>query len=86
MIEDRIKELPPELRKEVEEFVEFLLEKRGRKRGTYLRQGWAGALRDLRDKYTSVELQHKVSEWRIGGIQEHSQSPTCNGHHEGSEG
>ncbi|HUT04438.1 MAG TPA: hypothetical protein VM163_11160 [bacterium] len=20
----------------------------------------------LRDKYTSVELQHKISEWRIG--------------------
>jgi len=27
---------------------------------------WAGALKDLRDKYTSVELQHKILEWRIG--------------------
>ena len=28
---------------------------------------WAGALKDLRARYTSVELQHKIAEWRIGG-------------------
>lgn len=26
--------------------------------------GWAGALKDMREHYTSLELQHKVSEWR----------------------
>jgi len=65
-IADRIKELPPELQQEVEDFIEFLKERRlGRPRGkpTF---SWAGALRDLREKYTSVELQHKISEWRIG--------------------
>ena len=31
--------------------------------------GWAGALRDLRDRYTSVELQHSIrnSRVKVGG-------------------
>ncbi len=65
-IEERIKELPPEFVSEVEDFVDFLLEKqrkRPRKKPTF---EWAGVCKDLRDQYTSVELQHKISEWRIG--------------------
>jgi hypothetical protein len=65
-LEEMIQELPPELRKEVEDFVEFLLEKRKPKPKGKPRFDWAGALKDLRDQYTSVELQHKISEWRIG--------------------
>lgn len=64
MIEELIKELPPELRKEVEDFVEFLLAKHSRKRGRYLRQDWAGALKEYREQYTSLELQKKALEWR----------------------
>lgn len=63
-IEAMIKELPPELQQEVEDFVEFLLEKRMRKYGRRLRQDWAGALRDYRDQYTSLELQKRALEWR----------------------
>lgn len=37
-IGDKIKELPPELQQEVEDFVEFLLEKRRRKPAKKLRQ------------------------------------------------
>lgn len=65
-IVDRIKELPPELQQEVEDFIEFLREKRLKRPRGKPTFSWAGALRDLRDKYTSVELQHKISEWRIG--------------------
>ena len=65
-VEERIKALPPELRKEVEEFIDSILKKRRRKSPKKLKMDWAGALKDLRDKYTSVELQHKISEWRIG--------------------
>jgi hypothetical protein len=65
-ISERIQGLPPELRKEVETFVDSLLKKRRKKSRGKLKMGWAGALKDLRDKYTSVELQHKISEWRIG--------------------
>ncbi|MEK6681418.1 MAG: DUF2281 domain-containing protein [Nitrospirota bacterium] len=67
-LENIIKELPPDIKQEVRDFVEFLLVRRGIKscRGKP-KFGWAGALKDLRNQYTSVELQHKISEWRIGG-------------------
>lgn len=64
MIEELLKELSPELRQEVEDFVKFLLEKRARKRGRKLRQDWAGALKDYRNQYTSLELQKMALEWR----------------------
>ncbi len=56
--------LPPELQKEVEDFARFLLERRVKKHGRVLRQRWAGALRDYREKYTSLELQEKALRWR----------------------
>ncbi|MGQ9628527.1 MAG: DUF2281 domain-containing protein [Anaerolineae bacterium] len=62
-IEEMIKELPPELLQEVEDFVQFLLEKRTRKPKGKFKFDWEGALEDLRDQYTSVELQHKALEW-----------------------
>lgn len=65
-IDERVKDLPPDLQKEVEDFVEFLLERRLRKPRGKPDFAWAGALKDLRDQYTSVQLQHKISEWRIG--------------------
>ena len=63
-IEQKIKMLPLELQHEVEDFIEFLIEKRKAKRGKKLRQDWAGALRDFRDQYTSLELQKKSLDWR----------------------
>ena len=65
-IDERIKELPPELQQEVEDFVEFLLEKRMKKSRGKPNFQWAGALKDLRDQFTSVELQHELKKWRIG--------------------
>ncbi|MBI4557818.1 MAG: DUF2281 domain-containing protein [Candidatus Hydrogenedentes bacterium] len=56
-LEERMNELPPEHRQEVEDFVEFLLEKRRPKCGKRLRQDWGGALKEYRQQYTSVELQ-----------------------------
>ena len=63
-IEEMVKELPPELQQEVEDFVQFLIERQARRAGRKLRQDWAGALRDYRDQYTSLELQKKALEWR----------------------
>lgn len=63
-LEDAIKKLPPELAREVYDFVQFLLLKRSRKPGGKLRQDWAGALRDYRDRYTSLELQKEALRWR----------------------
>ena len=64
-IEKMIRELPPELHREVEDFVEFLLEKRLKRPRAKPNFDWAGALKDIRDQYTSVELQHEISEWRV---------------------
>ncbi len=67
-IEEMVKMLPEELQKEVEEFVRFLLEKRTKKKRSQPRFDWEGALKGLRDRYTSVQLQHKVSDWRAGDL------------------
>ena len=64
-IEAMIQELPPELQQEVGDFVEFLMKKRLKSTRGKPSFGWAGALKDLRDQYTSVELQHKISEWVV---------------------
>ncbi len=63
-IEGIVKKLPPELKREVEDFANFLIEKKARRHGRKLRQDWAGALKDFRDKFTSLELQKKALEWR----------------------
>ena len=59
-----LQELPPDAQAEVRDFIEFLLVKRARKPATKLRQDWAGVLRDVRDQYTSLELQRKALDWR----------------------
>ena len=64
-IEELLKELPPHLQDEVRDFAEFLLERYSNRPRRKPRFEWAGALAHLRDKYTSVELQHKASDWRI---------------------
>lgn len=65
-LEQQLRDLPPELVREVEDFVQFLLEKRlGRKR-VKPKFRWAGALRDLGKQYTSVQLQHSISDLRAG--------------------
>jgi len=65
-LKELIDQLPPGLQQEVQDFVEFLLEKRARKPKRKSQFDWARALRDLRDHYSSVEVQHKIAEWRIG--------------------
>jgi len=63
-LEDLVQELPPDMRAEVRDFVEFLLAKRDRHSGKPLRQDWAGALREYRQQYTSLELQRQAMDWR----------------------
>jgi hypothetical protein len=63
-LKELIDQLPPEFQEEVRDFVEFLLKRKACRRGRKLRQDWAGALRDYRDQYTSLELQEKALEWR----------------------
>ncbi|WP_297487116.1 DUF2281 domain-containing protein [Thermococcus sp.] len=63
-VERILSQLPPEARKELLDYAEFLLQKYGRKgekRGFTF--SWEGKLRDV--KLTPVELQHKALEWRV---------------------
>ncbi|MBN1139399.1 MAG: DUF2281 domain-containing protein [Anaerolineae bacterium] len=62
-LEELVRELPPDMRIEVQEFVESLLEKRGHVPKAELKLDWRGALRELRDQYTAVELEHQALEW-----------------------
>jgi hypothetical protein len=63
-LEELVRDLPPELEPEVRDFVEFLLARHGQRPKGQLRLDWKGALQDLRDQMTSVELQHKALDWR----------------------
>jgi hypothetical protein len=63
-LEDLIKELPQELRQEVQDFANYLVETKIRPRRTKLRMDWAGGLSEFRGQYTSLELQRKALEWR----------------------
>ena len=63
-LQEMVERLPPDLQQEVRDSVQFLTERRVQKPGKELRQDWAGALREYRDQYTSLELQKKALEWR----------------------
>lgn len=65
-LKEFVDKLPPDLQQEVKDFIEFLLEKRTKRNRGKPNFDWAGALEDLRGQYTSVELQHSISKWRIG--------------------
>jgi len=65
-LKELVERLPPELQQEVKDFIEYLLNKSKTRIRGKPKFEWAGALKDLKNIYTSVELQHKISEWRIG--------------------
>jgi hypothetical protein len=70
-LEELIRELPPYLRQEVQDFVEFLLAKHKKptEQPARLTLSWYGALKPYQEQFTSVELQHKILEWWVEEIQ-----------------
>lgn len=58
-LEDRIKNLPPKLRLEVEDFVNFLTDQDKRMSGGFLRMEWAAAL-ESEEKVSSLQLQKSL--------------------------
>lgn len=64
-LEELLQALSPEQREQVRSCFESLARApRTRRKPQFT---WAGAVKDLRDQYTSVDLQHQISRWRIGG-------------------
>jgi hypothetical protein len=60
--------LPVVAQKQVETFIEFLSKttptKSARTAKRRFKFDWAGGLADLKKKFTAVELQHQLNEWR----------------------
>ena len=63
-INEMVNELAPGQQAEVRDFVEFLLAKHRSSPRRKPQFDWAGALKDMRDDYTSVDLQHEITRWR----------------------
>ena len=64
-IKNKINTLPPHLKRDVLDYIDFLTQKyRLSSSGESFRFDWEGGLSDLTNKYNSVELQHKAMEWR----------------------
>lgn len=65
-IEDKISRLPKDLQREALDFIDFLIYRRGlkTKKAESFKFNWEGSLSDIKDKFTSIELQHKALEWR----------------------
>jgi len=64
-LEEKIKKLPPNIQNEIENFVDYLYEKQFK--GIPKKElsfSWENGLEELKGKYTSIELQHKLLEWR----------------------
>lgn len=65
-IQSCLEKLPDPLRREVLDYIQFLIEKHGfneKGEGTFS-FNWEGSLSKLKTKMSSVELQHRVLEWR----------------------
>ena len=65
-IESKIDKLPEHIIPEINDFIDFLLVKYGEKKikKNKFKFDWEGELTNLKDKYSSVKLQHKSLEWR----------------------
>ena len=59
-----VEQLPLDIQKEVLSYAEFLLERRSRRKQKVPAFDWEGALKDLEEKYSSVQLQHEIGKMR----------------------
>lgn len=63
-MEELFRQLPPESQREVRDFIEFLIAKQESRSRRQPQFDWAGALEEMRDQYSSVDLQHQITNWR----------------------
>jgi len=65
-LEELVREVPSEYKAQLRDYVESLLARRSIGPPVKPQFAWAGALEGLRERYTSVELQHRIASWRSG--------------------
>lgn len=63
-LEKKISKLAPNYVDDLEQYIDFLLQKNKPISAGRLKQNWAGGLKHLKNKFTSIELQKKALEWR----------------------
>lgn len=61
-IETKINQLTPDLINELENYLDYLINKRTTKKSSKLTQDWAGGLKG--ENYNSIDLQKKALDWR----------------------
>jgi hypothetical protein len=66
-LEEMVREVPSEYRAQLRDYVESLLARRSIEPPCKPQFESAGALEGLRERYTSVELQHRIARWRTDG-------------------
>ena len=62
-LEQKLKSLPLDLHEEVEDYIDFLMNKRTKPAKKRFGLTWRGALRDDNEKISSVDLQHQSLDW-----------------------
>ncbi len=62
-LEELIRRLPAELQREIESYARQLEAKYRLRSNGKPELTWRGALRDMREEFTSVDLQHEISRW-----------------------
>jgi hypothetical protein len=68
-IVSQINKLPPNLLTELEDYVGKLSKQKSKTKKGVLKQNWAGALKEFKTQYTSLELQKKALDWHSKVIQ-----------------
>ena len=64
VIQEKAEQLSAEKQSAALDYIEFLLSKEKPQPRPAMTFEWAGCLADLRDQYTSVELQKEGNRWR----------------------
>lgn len=60
MIQEKVQQLSPQNQAEVIDFVDFLLSKEKNLPRKRMKLDWAGGMKDLREQFTSLELQQQA--------------------------
>ena len=63
-VEEKIRMLPPDLQEAALRYIDEILKRSNRKTPATFRCAAEGALAELGTRCSSVELQHRASEWR----------------------
>jgi hypothetical protein len=61
-IEYKIHQLSPALMVELDSFLDYLINKKDKKKQKKLKQDWAGGLKEI--EMSAIELQKKALDWR----------------------